>query len=69
MSETKTLTFDHAMRDKLAEAYLEARKHGLDHFEFQNTTVLTDYAKYLLEFLEIKLGPSDVSGAAKQGDD
>jgi len=52
------LKFNHESRAELERLYHAALAAGLDRFEFQGQLVLTDYAKYLLEFLEIRLGPS-----------
>lgn len=38
----------------LRKAYDAAVKNELDEFEFQGNTLVTGYAKYLLEYLEGK---------------
>lgn len=48
----KTLTFDKAKREKLRKAYLQARKDSKESFTFQGSEFLTDYAKYVLEYLD-----------------
>ena len=36
----------------LRELYLKSEKDGLESFEYNGHTVLTKYAKYLIEYLE-----------------
>lgn len=53
---SKTLDFDIPTRERLREAYTQAVKRNADSFTFEGNVFVTDYAKYLLEFLDIKLG-------------
>lgn len=36
----------------LKEAYEKATKKGLEEFAFKNSILVTQYAKYLIEYLE-----------------
>lgn len=49
------MTFDIEARDELRKAYDSAVEKGADSFDFRGTELIVNYAKYLLEFLDIKL--------------
>lgn len=51
----KTLKFTPELRDELRVEYERAVGEDLESFEFCGELVLTNYAQYLLEFLDIKL--------------
>jgi predicted GTPase len=53
MSERMT-TFDRPMVDRLRIAYETAKKEKADSFIFEGNEYLTDYARYLLEYLDRK---------------
>lgn len=40
--------------DTLVSSYNRAVKNGLPEFEWENETILTSYAKYLIEYLDDK---------------
>lgn len=50
------INFDKPMRERLRKAWQAAVDQGKDEFMFEGNLFLTDYAKYLLEFLDLKLG-------------
>jgi hypothetical protein len=41
---------------RLKKAYKKAVTDGKTQFVFEGNMLLTDYAKYLLQFMEMKLG-------------
>lgn len=47
-----TITFTPELRDKLREAYENARDEELGVFIFEGHELVTDYAKYVLEYLD-----------------
>ena len=49
------LNIDRKTLDELKAAYEAARQQGLESFEFMTYELLTDYAKYLIEYGEMKL--------------
>lgn len=49
--------------DNLKAAYDLARRNGAGTFEFQDRVLLTDYAKYVLEYLEDKQRRDNASSA------
>jgi hypothetical protein len=53
-----TITFTHASRDQFREAYTEAVACDVSSFYFNGHEYDREYAKYLLEFLDQKLGPT-----------
>lgn len=57
MSEAKTIKWDIPMRERMRKAYERAAAEGMDSFIFEGNHFVTNYAKYLLEFLDMKLGP------------
>lgn len=48
--------FDHARRDRLRKEYEAAVAAGKDRFTFDGHELLVTYAKYLLEYLDMRLG-------------
>jgi len=49
------IEFTPALRDKLQAAYNKAVEQGAESFIFQGTPLVTDYAKYVLEYLDYQL--------------
>ena len=47
-------TIKKAQYDTLVKSYKRAVKDNLPEFEWENETVLTSYAKYLIEYLDSK---------------
>jgi hypothetical protein len=47
-----TVDFTPAKYRKLKEAYDKARLEGREKFLFEGQAIVTDYAKYMLEYLE-----------------
>ena len=41
---------------KLKGAYRNAVRNGKDQFVFEGQAILTSYAKYLIQYLEMKFG-------------
>jgi len=53
MSESKVIGFDRRKLQRLHEAYDKARNEQAESFTFEGgSELLTDYAKYLLEYLD-----------------
>lgn len=50
-----TIRWDKPMRERLRKAYKKATDAGFDSFVFDDNEYLTRYAKYLLEYLDMKL--------------
>ena len=44
-----------ALRDELRAAYDKAVEQGAESFVFERVPLVTDYAKYVLEYLDYKL--------------
>lgn len=51
---TKMVTFTAEKRKRLQEAYDAAAKVGAETFTFNDAEYVTGYAKYLLEYLEMR---------------
>lgn len=49
------IVFTPEVRDQLRVAYDEAVDEGVDTFEFMEVEFVVGYAKYLLEFLDMRL--------------
>lgn len=64
---TNTIKFTPAMRDQLRETHAEAVKYRQATFTFDGQEYDTEYAKYLLEFLDQKFGPSTTKGSHHNG--
>ena len=54
-TQRKTIEFDRAKVKRLRAAYTEARTQKADEFIFDGNTFVTDYAMYLLEYLDGQL--------------
>lgn len=54
MSDTKRIDFDRAKTRRLRAAYNRAVEAGKEQFTFEGNELLTSYAKYLLEYLDLK---------------
>lgn len=52
---TTQIVFDHDRRESLRRTYNAARVNGDDEFEFGGETFSVDYAKYVLEYLDLKM--------------
>lgn len=50
--------FDRARLDRLKQAYARALAEDRDYFPFDGMELLTSYAKYLIEFLEMQIANS-----------
>lgn len=48
------MTLDIEARNELRKEYDRAVEKGADSFDFRGTELIVDYAKYLLEFLDMK---------------
>jgi hypothetical protein len=53
--DSNAVEFTPRKREQLRAAYNEARDAGEDVFVFEGREYVTDYAKYLLEYLDIQL--------------
>jgi hypothetical protein len=53
-NEEATITFTPELRDDLRRAHKDAVDHDLDRFEWNGGMFLTDFAGYLLEYLDIQ---------------
>ena len=51
--------FDQATRKSLKKAYAKAQKENVESFNFYGQEILTRYAKYLLEYLDMQIAKSD----------
>lgn len=49
---TPTIKFDRPKTERLRKAYTAAAQTGQDQFDFEGHTLVTAYAKYLLEHLD-----------------
>jgi len=49
------IVFDKEKKEKLIKAYKEALSNKQETFMFEGEATLTDYAKYLIEYLEAHL--------------
>lgn len=45
-----------ALRDDLRQSYQQALSEGAEEFTWQGHDLLTSYAGYMLDFLDIKFG-------------
>ncbi len=52
----RSIHFDKAKRNRLRAAYEAAKGLGKDQFTFEGHEYLVSYARYLLEYLDTKLG-------------
>ena len=53
-----TITFDRQSLGALKRAYGKAVKENKKQFVFQGKDILTDYAKYLIQYLDGRFTPS-----------
>ena len=51
----QTITFSQEKLQHLKDAYAVAVTEGKDQFTFEGHELLTSYAKYLIEYLTLKL--------------
>ena len=51
-----TITFTKQKLEKLKEQYNHSVNNKLESFIFEGQEILTDYAKYMIQYLESKLG-------------
>ena len=49
------IEFTPALRDELRAAYDKAVEQGAEEFTFEGAPLVTDYAKYVLEYLDYQL--------------
>ena len=54
MSQYTTVSFDKPKYRRLKERYNKAVERSEDQFYFEGGEYLTDYAKYVLEYLEME---------------
>lgn len=50
------ISFDKNKYNKLLKSYHRAKDSGVETFEFEGHEIVVGYAKYLLEYLETRLG-------------
>ncbi len=55
MNDRTTIQFDAAKVERLRAAYADARQRGATEFVFDGHALVTDYAMYLLEYLDGRL--------------
>jgi hypothetical protein len=48
------ISFNAEMREKLRQAYEKAKEDKVEQFDFIGNTLVTNYAKYLLEYLDMQ---------------
>lgn len=53
--ERNSVEFTPEKRERLREAYKTAQEGGDDVFTFEDNEYVTNYAKYLIEYLDMKL--------------
>lgn len=53
-NEEKVIAFTPELRDDLRRAHKDAVEHDLEKFEWQGGMFLTEFAAYLLEYLDIQ---------------
>lgn len=54
------LIIDAQQLNEMKKLYAEAVKNGDGTFKFQDGELLTEYAKYMIQFLEEKIGKANV---------
>lgn len=52
----RQVSFDIPTRERLRQAYEAAKAAGTDVFTFEGNEYLVSYARYLLEYLDTRLG-------------
>jgi hypothetical protein len=55
-NEEKMISFTPELRDDLRRTYQDAVERDDQQFEWQGGMFVTDYAKYLLEYLDMQFG-------------
>lgn len=55
MSDLPSASFDRARLKRLKRAYAKALREDKDEFTFEGMDLVTSYAKYLIEYLEMTL--------------
>lgn len=63
---TPNITFTPTLRDKLREAYAIAVADQRETFAFEGHVIVTSYAKYLLEYLDMRFPPSQHEGRTRR---
>jgi hypothetical protein len=53
---SNTISFDKEVLKELKAEYNKSVENKIEVFNFKGNELLTDYAKYLIEFLESKFG-------------
>ena len=56
-SPPKSIMFTRAKLEALKEAYQKALGEGVEQFEFEGHPLIVGYAKYLIEYLNLKFRP------------
>lgn len=56
MENRPVITWTEPMRERLRKRYKQAERDYESAFEFDGHQYLTHYAKYLLEYLDMKMG-------------
>jgi hypothetical protein len=54
-SSLERVTFDKPKLERLKKVYENARSDGAETFVFEGKEYLTDYAKFLIEYIEHKI--------------
>lgn len=57
ISDRSMVEFDRDKRERLRRHYEQAVKEQKESFTFDGHELLVSYAKYLLEYLDTRLGP------------
>ena len=58
MNTDPMIEFTSETRDTFKRVYALAVEQGIDPFMFEGNEYVIGYAKYLIEFLDMKLGPT-----------
>jgi hypothetical protein len=66
--ESKTVTWTPTKKRKFRRAYRHARARGLEQFTFDGNEFVTDYAKYLLEYLDAQFSGWDIRKVGEHND-
>ena len=56
------IKFNEEKRDELRKAYEDALRNKKETFMFEGREMVTAYAKYLLEYLDLEFGPANANG-------
>lgn len=57
-----SVSFNPDKLDELRHCYNKARKAGIDVFKYDGNDYFIDYAKFLIQYLEMKLTPNQKGG-------